>query len=148
MFEIKVKADFSAAHNLRNYEGKCERLHGHNWIVEALFRYKELDKDGLAVDFKIAKAALKDSIERLDHSYLNEVDFFKNSNPTSENIAKFIYDSVKKKIRNIYSVAVWENEKSCAIYSELDRGSNKQIDDFGSRRKRLPKSASSMGDRE
>ncbi|MDD5137138.1 MAG: 6-carboxytetrahydropterin synthase QueD [Candidatus Omnitrophica bacterium] len=116
MFEIKVKADFSAAHNLREYEGKCERLHGHNWAVEAVFRYKTLDRNGLAVDFKIAKAALKGAVEDLDHSYLNERPFFKKKNPTSENIAKFIYDSLRKKIRSIYSVAVWENERSCAVY--------------------------------
>ena len=118
MFEIKVKSDFSAAHNLRNYEGKCERLHGHNWIVEASFKYPSLDDNGLAVDFKIAKAALKDSIEDLDHSYLNESGPFKAINPTSENIARFIFDSIKKKIKNIHSVAVWENEKSCAVYYE------------------------------
>ena len=118
MFEIKVKADFSAAHNLRNYEGKCEKLHGHNWIVECVFRYEKLDKDGLAVDFKIAKAALKDAIEIFDHSYLNELEFFKKINPTSENIAKFIYDDLKKSMKSIYSVAVWENEKSCAVYFE------------------------------
>ena len=118
MFEIKVKTDFSAAHNLRNYEGKCEKLHGHNWIVEAAFRYKKVDDNGLAVDFRIAKTALKDAVEGLDHSYLNELDFFKKTNPTSENIAKFIYESVKKKIGDIYSVAVWENENSCAVYFE------------------------------
>ena len=118
MFEIKVKADFSAAHNLRNYEGKCEKLHGHNWIVEAVFRYKKLDENGLAIDFRIAKEALKSAVESLDHSYLNELEFFEKTNPTSENIAKFIYDSMKKKIGDIYSVAVWENEKSCAVYSE------------------------------
>lgn len=118
MFEIKVKADFSAAHNLRNYEGKCEKLHGHNWIIEGVFRYEKLDKDGLAVDFKIAKAALKDAIEIFDHSYLNELEFFKKINPTSENIAKFIYDDLKKSMKSIYSVAVWENEKSCAVYFE------------------------------
>ena len=118
MFEIKVKADFSAAHNLRNYHGKCENLHGHNWIVEAVFRYKKLDKDGLAVDFKIAKETLKAAIESLDHSYLNELRFFKDTNPTSENIAKFIYDSVKKDMGSIYSIAVWENDKSCALYME------------------------------
>jgi len=117
MFEIKVKTDFSAAHNLRNYEGKCEKLHGHNWIVEAAFRYGSLDGNGLAVDFRIAKAALKSVVEGLDHSYLNELQFFKKTNPTSENIAKFIYDNVKKKLKSIYSVAVWENEKSCAVYS-------------------------------
>ena len=118
MFEIKVRSDFSAAHNLRNYEGKCEKLHGHNWIVAATFRYEKLDENGLAVDFRIAKAALKDAIEELDHSYLNEIGFFKKTNPTSENIAKFIFDVVKKKIKDIYSVAVWENERSCAVYSE------------------------------
>ena len=118
MFEIKVKADFSAAHNLRNYEGKCEKLHGHNWIVEAAFRYKKLDENGLAVDFRIAKAALKDAVEEFDHSYLNELGYFKKTNPTSENIAKFIFDSIKKEIKGIYSVAVWENERSCAVYSE------------------------------
>ena len=118
MFEIKVKTDFSAAHNLRNYEGKCEKLHGHNWIVEAAFRYKKVDENGLAVDFRIAKEALKNAVENLDHSYLNELEFFKKTNPTSESIAKFIYDSVKKKIGDICSVAVWENEKSCAVYSE------------------------------
>jgi 6-pyruvoyltetrahydropterin/6-carboxytetrahydropterin synthase len=118
MYEIKVKTDFSAAHNLRNYEGKCERLHGHNWIVEAVFRYQKVDKEGLAIDFRIAKTALKDAAETLDHSYLNELKFFKKANPTSENIAKFIYTSIKKKIRGIHSVAVWENERSCAVYSE------------------------------
>jgi len=118
MYEIKVKYNFSSAHNLRNYSGKCERLHGHNWVVEASFQYKKLDKDGLAIDFRIAKAALKEIAEELDHSYLNDLQFFKRVNPTSENIARFIYGRIKKKIKNIKSVAVWENENSCAIYSE------------------------------
>jgi len=118
MFEIRVKTDFSAAHNLKHYEGKCEKLHGHNWIVEAAFRYEKVDKNGLAVDFKIAKTVLKNVIEDLDHSYLNELGPFKKTNPTSENIAKFIYDNVKKKMKLVHSVAVWENERSCAVYSK------------------------------
>jgi len=118
MFEIKVNTDFSAAHNLRDYKGKCEKLHGHNWAVEAVFRYSKLDGSGLAVDFRIARGALKDAVEELDHSYLNELKPFKNTNPTSENIARFIFNIVKKKIKNIYSVAVWENERSCAVYYE------------------------------
>lgn len=118
MYEIKVKADFSAAHNLRDYEGKCENLHGHNWLIEAIFRYEKLDKAGMAVDFKIARGILKDTIGSLDHAYLNEDKFFKKTNPTSENIAKYIYDNVKKKMKSIYSVAVWENDKSCATYYE------------------------------
>ncbi len=118
MFEIKVKADFSAAHNLKNYRGKCERLHGHNWAVEALFAYDSLDKDGMAVDFRTAKKLLKDAVEKLDHSYLNELKLLKKMNPTSENVAKFIYDSVKKRNKNLTSISVWENDNSCAVYSE------------------------------
>ncbi|MFH1190312.1 MAG: 6-carboxytetrahydropterin synthase QueD [Candidatus Omnitrophota bacterium] len=116
MYEIKVKAAFSSAHNLRNYRGKCERLHGHNWIVEALFSFGKLDKDGMAVDFKDAKAALKSAIEDMDHAYLNELKDFKTLNPTSENIAELIYRRIRKESAGIKSVSVWENESSCATY--------------------------------
>jgi len=118
MYEIRVKTDFSAAHNLKNYRGKCERLHGHNWIVEAALCYSSLDKDGMAVDFRIAKKALKDAVSKLDHSYLNDLKILKKINPTSENIAKFIYNNIKKKNGHIKSVRVWENEDSCAVYTE------------------------------
>ena len=118
MYEIKVESGFSAAHNLRNYRGKCEKLHGHNWKVEAVFAYESLDKDGMAVDFKEAKKILKEVIGEFDHSYLNETGVFKNSNPTSENIAKFIYDMLKKKDAHIYSISVWENDNSCATYRD------------------------------
>ena len=118
MYEIKVSTDFSAAHNLEEYSGKCEHLHGHNWIVEAAFAYKALGKDGMAVDFKIAKRQLREVVEKLDHSHLNELKVLGGINPTSENIAKFIYCSLRKKNKNINSVAVWENADSCAVYSE------------------------------
>ncbi len=116
MYEIKVRSSFSAAHNLRNYHGKCENLHGHNWNVEAIFIYKTLEKDGMAVDFREAKIILKGVLEKFDHSYLNETGAFKKLNPTSENMAKLIYDSINKENRHIYSVAVWENDNSCATY--------------------------------
>ncbi|OGW82966.1 MAG: 6-carboxytetrahydropterin synthase QueD [Omnitrophica bacterium RIFCSPLOWO2_01_FULL_45_10] len=118
MYEIKVKLDFSAAHNLRNYRGRCERLHGHNWIVEAVFSYKSLDKSGMAVDFKIAKGLLREVTRELDHTYLNELKFFNKINPTSENIARFIYESVKRKMKAIKFVTVWENDTSSASYME------------------------------
>ncbi|MFA6079228.1 MAG: 6-carboxytetrahydropterin synthase QueD [Candidatus Omnitrophota bacterium] len=118
MFYIKVKGSFSAAHNLKNYKGKCEHLHGHNWAVEALFAYDTLDKDGMAVDFKLAKKMLKSVTEKLDHSYLNKSGLVKKINPTSENIARLIYGLIKKKNGHIKSVSVWENESSCAIYTE------------------------------
>lgn len=119
MYEIKVKSSFSAAHNLRNYRGKCENLHGHNWNIEAVFAYKALDKDGMAVDFKEAKSLLKSVLERFDHSYLNETAAFKKENPTSENMAKLIYNAIKKDNKNIAAVSVWENENSCATYSTV-----------------------------
>ncbi|MCX5679041.1 MAG: 6-carboxytetrahydropterin synthase QueD [Candidatus Omnitrophica bacterium] len=118
MYEIKVKANFSSAHNLRNYRGKCEHLHGHNWNVEAIFAYGKLDKDGMAMDFKDAKAVLKRAIEDMDHSYLNELESFKTMNPTSENIAKLIYGRIKKASAGIKSISVWENGNSCATYTE------------------------------
>lgn len=118
MYEIKVKANFSSAHNLRNYRGKCEHLHGHNWAVEAVFEYEKLDKDGMAIDFKDAKAILKRTLENMDHSYLNDLKDFKSVNPTSENIAKLIYDKIKKESLEIKSISVWENESSCATYLE------------------------------
>lgn len=118
MFEIKVKATFSAAHNLRNYRGKCEHLHGHNWAIEALFTFRSLDADGMAIDFRDARGMLKDAIEDLDHSYLNEHASFRKTNPTSENIAKFIYDRIKKKDKHISAVSVWENDQSRATYTQ------------------------------
>lgn len=119
MYEIKVKSSFSAAHNLRNYRGKCENLHGHNWSIEAMFIYKSLGRDGMAVDFKEAKSLLEGVLKKFDHSYLNETSAFKRLNPTSENMAKLIYDGIKKSNRHIFSVCVWENENSCATYKEV-----------------------------
>ena len=118
MYEIRVRSSFSAAHNLKNYKGKCEHLHGHNWRVEAVFAYDALDKDGLAIDFREAKKILKRITERLDHSYLNKMKFFKKTNPTSENIAKLIYDFVAERNSNLKAVSVWENENSSATYME------------------------------
>ena len=118
MYKIKIKTDFSAAHNLKNYHGKCEHLHGHNWAVEACFVFEALDKDGMAMDFKEAKRLVNAAIEKLDHAYLNDIAELKDINPTSENVAKFIYDSVKKNNKNLKSISVWENADSCATYSE------------------------------
>ncbi len=118
MYEIKVKTDFSAAHNLKDYKGKCEKLHGHNWVVEAVFAYDSLKADGMAIDFRDAKRLVKKATEKFDHSYLNKVGGLKGVNPTSENVARHIYDSVKKKNLRIKSVSVWENDRSCATYSK------------------------------
>ena len=116
MYSIKIEGDFSSAHNLRGYKGKCEELHGHNWKVEVVVKSGRLDKIGMVIDFKLLKEALYKLLERLDHKYLNNIAYFKKVNPTSENIAKYIYDELKTKITELYSVTVWESDKASATY--------------------------------
>ncbi len=116
MYNIKVTANFSSAHNLRGYKGKCENLHGHNWKVEAVAAKKVLDKIGMVLDFKIMKKELNAILDILDHSYLNKIPYFEKVNPTSENIAKYVYDLMKVRAPAIVSVTVWESDNSCATY--------------------------------
>lgn len=135
MFNVKVEAGFSSAHNLRGYHGKCEELHGHNWKVELVVCAENLDNVGMVCDFSFLKAELNKVLEKLDHKYLNEIEYFnkvnpvrKNKvgkgkisngvNPTSENIAKYVYDEIKPNIKILKSVTVWENERSSATYEE------------------------------
>ncbi len=120
MFEISVVLDFSAAHNLRNYKGKCEKLHGHNWQVEAVFGAQKLDSSEMVMDFKQARKLLQQVLKYFDHCYINDTEYFKKFNPTSENIAKFIFDSLAKKVKKqkceILRVSVWETTRSKATY--------------------------------
>jgi len=118
MFSVKVEGEFSSAHNLREYKGKCEELHGHNWKAEVVVTGERLDKSGMLVDFTVLKKELGEILASLDHKYLNEIEYFKKVNPTSENIAKYIYDRIKGKGLRIKSATVWESEKSCATYEE------------------------------
>jgi len=122
MFEIFVEDGFSAAHNLKNYNGKCENLHGHNYRVRVFISGSGLDSSGMLLDFTILKKYLGKIMEKLDHKYLNEVKPFDRVNPTAENIAKYIYDKLKLNVKgkrlNIKKIAVWETETNCAIYYE------------------------------
>jgi len=118
MFSLKVEGSFSSAHNLRGYKGKCEDLHGHNWRVEMAVKSPDLDNLGMVLDFKYLKKELNAILEELDHKYLNKLIFFKRINPTSENIAKYIYNKLKGRIPLLNSVTVWENSTSCATYEE------------------------------
>lgn len=120
-FEITVKSEFSSAHRLRHYKGRCEDLHGHNWKIEATFFKEKLDKKGMVLDFKIAKEKLNGVLKDLDHRYLNDLSYFKKNNPTSENIARYIYDNLSasgRKNLKLKRVTVYETENSSASYCE------------------------------
>lgn len=123
MFEIHVSAEFEAAHRVAGYNGKCDRLHGHSWIVEVSVTGKKLDNLGMLVDFKVVKGRLRDLLETLDHQYLNELPAFADGhNPTAEHIAKYVYEEMAKaeffddNVKLKY-IQVWESPKSSAIYS-------------------------------
>ncbi len=120
LYEVKIIADFSAAHQLRNFKGKCEQLHGHNWIVEVVVRGTELDESGVLLDFAELKQATRDLLEELDHHFLNDLPAFREQNPSSENIAKYIFCELEKRFNSatrwIYSVTAWESKNACATY--------------------------------
>ena len=118
MYKVKVRSDFSSAHNLRGYKGKCEELHGHNWHVEIEAGSDELNATGMVLDFSELRKILNGILAELDHKYLNEIEYFKNINPTSENIAKYIFDKVsgEKPGLKLVQVTVWETSSSAATY--------------------------------
>lgn len=120
MYELMVETQFSAAHQLRGYKGKCENLHGHNWRIQVVITAEKLNDIGLAMDFHELKKITNELILTLDHSVLNEMFPFTEINPSSENIAKWMYDSIKKKLNNnniaVASVTVWEAETASATY--------------------------------
>ena len=121
MYELKTIAQFGAAHKLKNIGGKCENLHGHNWRIETFVKGEELDKNGLLVDFKVIKEEVDKIIEGLDHKFLNELEYFKDRNPSSENIARYLYDMLGNALNNkniqVSRVTVWESDSACATYT-------------------------------
>jgi len=122
MYELMIESQFAAAHQLRGYKGKCERLHGHNWRVQVVVAAEKPDEIGLVIDFHELKKITNEILSTLDHSVLNEIFPFTEINPSSENIAKWFYDTIKKKINyynvDISSVTVWESETTSATYYE------------------------------
>lgn len=120
LYEVKIITDFAAAHNLRNFRGKCENLHGHNWKVEVVIRGRKLDGSDVLVDFGEVKAVTRELLGELDHHYLNDIPFFKERNPSSENIARYIFEGLAKRLNNedrqLYSVSAWESADACATF--------------------------------
>ncbi len=122
MYELTVELGFSSAHQLRGYKGKCENIHGHNWKVQINVIADKLNELDIAIDFQDIKKTAKEVISPLDHTFLNDIFPFTEKNPSSENIAKWIYDSIKKRINNdniqVSAVTVWESDTASASYYE------------------------------
>src|ERR1700752_1616611 len=122
MYEVSVDETFAAAHNLRNYKGKCENLHGNNYKVRVTLAGKELDTTGLLYGFGAMKQVIQGVIRSLDHKYLNELPPFDVLNPSAENIARFVYDQTAKQIpanangTGVASITVWESDVTSATY--------------------------------
>lgn len=121
MFELSVSDSFGAAHQLRGYEGPCENLHGHTWKVSVSLCGGKLGELGMGEDFKAMKAALRSCLDELDHRNLNELEFFRELNPTCENVATLIYRRLKGVFKGEFRlsrVTVFESEGASAAYYE------------------------------
>ena len=125
MFEVTVEDSFAAGHYLRNYKGKCENPHGHNYKVRVTLAGKELDKAGLLLDFKELREVMKDVIDRLDHQMINDLEPFTALNPSAENLAKYFYDQANLKLDQVSqgrvrvkNVTVYETDTTTATYSD------------------------------
>lgn len=123
MFIVSVQAHYDSAHFLRNYHGKCERMHGHRYVVEMALTANDLDEAGIAFDFVIVKKQLRDLAERLDHENLNELPPFDKLEPSAENQARYFYEEMKRLLPGemgdaVLYVKVWETPTQFALYSE------------------------------
>jgi len=125
MFEVTVDDSFAAGHYLRNYQGKCENPHGHNYKVRVTLAGQELDKAGLLLDFKDLREVMKRAIDRLDHQMINDVEPFTVLNPSAENLAKYFYQESNSRLQQVThgrvrvkNVTVFETDTTTATYSE------------------------------
>ena len=124
-YQLKVVTDFASAHTLRGYPGACSRMHGHNWKVELEAVATQLDDIGMGIDFKILKQAANEVADGLDHRYLNDLEPFKQVNPTAENIAAYMYREISARINSdsvkVTALTLWETERACVRYSEENK---------------------------
>jgi len=122
MFEVAVEQNFASAHALRNYKGRCENVHGHNWKVQVVIEGEKLDATGMLVDFLDVKSFMGEVLDRIDHQFLNEIPPFDVVNPSAENIAEYFYQQLNGKLAGtpvpvrIREVKIWETEIQSATY--------------------------------
>jgi len=121
MYELQITTQFAAAHQLRNFRGKCEKLHGHNWRIDVFVEGEKLNDAGLLIDFKDLKDATNKILDELDHSFLNELPQFKDQNPSSENIAAYIFTKLSSELNDtnikVSKVTAWESDTASSSYS-------------------------------
>ena len=122
MFDVEIRRTFSAAHQLKGYDGDCRNLHGHNYSVVVNVAAERLNAIGIALDFKLLKAALDELLAQFDHHNLSELPEFQAVNPTSEVLAMTIYRQMSAKLDDgnirVTSVRIGESENSAITYSE------------------------------
>ena len=122
MFEVAVEQSFASAHALRNYKGRCENVHGHNWKVRVVIEGERLDATGMLVDFLDVKSFMGEILDRIDHQFLNEIPPFDVVNPSAENIAEYFYQQLTGRFAEtpvpvrIREVKIWETEIQSATY--------------------------------
>ena len=120
MYELRVITKFAAAHQLTMVGSKCENMHGHNWKIEVYVTGAETDDAGVLMDFGIVKKNVREIMSMLDHKYLNELDYFQQKQPSSENIAYFVATEMQKRIDNeavsVHKVTAWESDDAGATY--------------------------------
>ena len=115
MFEVTVEAGFSSGHYLRNYRGKCENPHGHNYKVFITLVGEELDPTGLLLDFKLLKQVMRPTVEYLDHKMINELEpFVTEINPSAENLARYFYQETSAQVHAMTDGRV--RVKDCTLY--------------------------------
>jgi 6-pyruvoyltetrahydropterin/6-carboxytetrahydropterin synthase len=124
VFEVTVEQSFSAGHALREYKGKCENVHGHNYRVQVTVEGEQLNRIGLLVDFVELKRVVREIIAYLDHQFINDLEPFTRINPSAENMAKYFYDEVAVRMKpstegtaaRIAQIKIWETDTSIAVY--------------------------------
>jgi 6-pyruvoyltetrahydropterin/6-carboxytetrahydropterin synthase len=121
MFEVCVEQTFAAGHALRNYRGKCENVHGHNYRLQVTIEGPELDSIGLLVDFIQLKKLISTAVDRLDHQFLNDLPPFDSINPSAENMAKYLFDEISREFPQdaavrVGQVKLWETDTASATY--------------------------------
>src|SRR5882757_8383242 len=114
MYEVTVEATFSSGHYLRNYRGKCENPHGHNYKVQVTLAGKDLDEAGLLLDFKLLKQVMRPVVDYLDHQMINDLEPFTTLNPSAENLARYFYDKSKLQLNEMTKGRV--TVKDCTLY--------------------------------